>query len=58
MIAHNEGRTPLCILHQICWGVVRAVIVLPSLSLQKQYAVMHRSKLWARVVARSYALDE
>ena len=34
MIAHNTGRTPLCILHQICWGVVRAVIVLPSLSLR------------------------
>ena len=58
MIAHNEGRTPLCILHQICWGVVRAVIVLPSLSLLEQYAVTHRSKLWGRVVARCYALDD
>jgi hypothetical protein len=45
MIAHNVGRTPLCILHQICWGVVRAVVVLPTLSLLEQYAVTHRSKL-------------
>ena len=51
MLAHNTGRTPLCILHQICWGVVRAVVVLPSLSLLEQYAVTHRSKLWGRVVA-------
>ena len=56
MIAHNVGRTPLCILHQICWGVVRAVVVLPTLSLLEQYAVTHRSKLWGRVVARCYAL--
>ena len=26
MLVHNAARTPLCILHQICWGVVRAVI--------------------------------
>ena len=58
MIAHNVGRTPLCILHQICWGVVRAVVVLPTLSLLEQYAVTHRSKLWGRVVARCYALDD
>ena len=58
MLAHNTGRTPLCILHQICWGVVRAVVVLPSLSLLEQYAVTHRSKLWGRVVARCYALDD
>jgi hypothetical protein len=24
MLAHNMGRTPLCILHQSCWGVVGA----------------------------------
>ena len=58
MIAHNVGRTPLCILHQICWGVVRAVVVLPTLSLLEQYTVTHRSKLWGRIVARVYALDD
>ena len=58
MLAHNAARTPLCILHQICWRVVRAVIVLPTLNLLEQYAVTHRSKLWGRVVARCYALDD
>ena len=58
MLAHNAARTPLCILHQICWGVVRAVIVLPTLNLLEQYATTHRSKLWGRVVARCYALDD
>ena len=37
---------------------MRAVIVLPSLSLLEQYAVTHRSKLWGRVVARCYAPDD
>jgi hypothetical protein len=58
MLAYNAARTPLCILHQICWGVVRAVIVLPTLYLLEQYATTHRSKLWGRVVARCYALDD
>ena len=58
MLAHNAARTPLCILHQICWGVVRAVIVLPTLYLLEQYATTHRSELWGRVVARCYALDD
>jgi hypothetical protein len=58
MLAHNTVRTPLCILHQICWGVVRAVIVLPTLNLLEQYATTHRSKMWGRVIARVYALDD
>ena len=58
MLVHNSARTPLCILHQICWGVVRAVIVLPTLNLLEQYATTHRSKMWGRVVARVYALDD
>ena len=58
MLAHNTGRTPLCILHQIVWGVVSAVVVLPSLSLLGQYASTHRSKLWGRIVASCYALDD
>ena len=58
MLVHNAARTPLCILHQIFWSVVCAVIVLPTLSLLEQYAVTHRSKLGGRVVVRCYALDD
>ena len=33
-------------------------MVLPTLSLLEQYAITHRSKLWGRVVARCYAVDD
>ena len=36
MLAHNVGRVPLCIPHQIIWGVVSAVVVLPGLTLDAQ----------------------
>ena len=56
MLAHNVGRTPLCILHQICWGVVRAVVVLLTLSLLEQTAVHCYAPLEAVGVGRSKVL--
>ena len=59
MIAHNDGahatlHTPPDLLGRGARSD-RAAIAEPAL---EQYAVTHRSKLWGRVVARCYALDD